>query len=119
MVFGPGQFICNPHGTHDTHGTQIFAFITAGVKLFNSDDILGLPGVDYSDFTNRGLESGDSTSFSGQSVAIDWTATSPGDWTRLITAYSPSADVPVPAALPLLAAALGAFGLAARRRQAP
>ncbi|MEC9432936.1 MAG: VPLPA-CTERM sorting domain-containing protein [Pseudomonadota bacterium] len=101
-----------------TADSQIFAFITADVKLFNSDDILGLPGVDYNDFTNRGLESGDSTSFSGQSVAIDWTATSPGDWTRLITAYSPSADVPVPAALPLLAAALGAFGLAARRRQA-
>lgn len=100
-----------------TADSQIFAFITSDAKLFASDDALGLPGIDYNDFTLRGLESGDATNFSGESVAISWTATSPGDWARLITAYSPAADVPAPAAAGLLGLGVAALGWAGRRRR--
>ncbi|WP_375186437.1 VPLPA-CTERM sorting domain-containing protein [Pseudooceanicola sp.] len=96
--------------------SQIFAFITADQNLFDSD-YLGLPGLDYADFNLRGLENSDTTIFNGSDVDIDWTASSPGDWTRLITAYSPSAEVPVPAALPLLLGAFGALGAMRRRRR--
>lgn len=75
--------------------SDIFAFITATPKLSDSD-YLGLPGIDYGDFGNRGLESGDTADFNGGSVDIDWFASNPGDWTRLITAYSPEADDPDP-----------------------
>ena len=72
--------------------SEIFAFITADQKLFDSDAELGLPGLDYNDFGSRGLEGGDATVFNGKEVDIDWFATSPGDWTRLITAFSPAAE---------------------------
>lgn len=95
--------------------SDIFAFITADAKMFASDEALGLDGLDYSDFTFRGLESEDSTAINGSTVSIDWSATNPGDWTRLITAYSPAAEAPAPAALWLLATGLG--GLAALRKR--
>jgi len=75
--------------------SQVFAFITADANLENSD-FLGLPGLDYNDFSLRGLESGDTTVFNGTDVDIDWTASSPGDWTRLITAFSPAAELSEP-----------------------
>ncbi len=100
---------------------QIFAVITADQNLFDSDPVLGLPGLDYADFAFRGLESGDSTDFNGESVDIDWSSSSPGDWVRLITAFSPIAEekrlneIPLPPGALLLGTAL-AFGVVARRR---
>lgn len=70
--------------------SQVFAFITADQNLFDSD-FLGLPGLNYNDFGLRGLEPGDTTDFVGENVNINWSASSPGDWTRLITAFSPAA----------------------------
>ena len=72
--------------------SDIFAFITADQKMFDSDAQLGLPGIDYNDFPLRGLESNDVTTIVGDKVDISWSAGSPGDWTRLITAFSPAAD---------------------------
>lgn len=77
--------------------SQIFAFITSDANLASSDPFLGLPGINYNTFGLRGLEVGDTTVFNGADVDISWSAGSPGDWTRLITAYSPTAAVPVPA----------------------
>ncbi len=71
--------------------SRAFAFITADDNLFDSDDFLGLPGIDYNDFVFRGLEDGDTTTFNNDKVDISWAASSPGDWTRLITAFSPAA----------------------------
>lgn len=100
--------------------SQIFAFITEDQNLFDSDALLGLPGLDYNDFGLRGLERGDTTTFNGTDVDISWGASSPGDWTRLITAFSPGGEpttpIPVPGSLPLMAGGLGLAGLIARRR---
>ncbi len=96
--------------------SQIFAFITADQKLFDSDAALGLPGIDYNDFTLRGLESQDSTAFNGTSVDISWNASSPGDWTRLITAFSPAA-VSEPSALAVFGLGLLVVGLRGRRKR--
>ena len=99
-----------------TLDSEVFAFIFSDGNLENSDGALGLPGLDYNDFTLRGLENGDTTTFDGNSSVLDWSASTPGDWTRLITAFSPTAVVPVPASLPLLAAGIGGLALLRRRR---
>ena len=101
--------------------SQVFAFITSDQNLFDSDAQLGLPGFDYNDFGLRGLESGDTTIFNGSNTDIRWSASSPGDWTRLITAFSPGGmpptNVPEPGTLGLFC--IGVVGLAkARRRKA-
>ena len=70
--------------------SQVFAFITSDQKLFNSDKFLGLKGLDYANFRLRGLEGKDITRFNGSDVDIRWKASKPGDWARLITAFSPN-----------------------------
>ena len=94
--------------------SDIFAFITADQNLFDSD-FLGVPGIDYDDFGNRGIEGGDTTVFGADLTQVDisWRASSPGDWDRIITAFSPAA--PEPASILMLLAGLGALGLVNRR----
>ena len=96
--------------------SQVFAFITKTGKLSDSDALLGLPGLDYADFANRGLESGDTTLFNGGAVDLSWRATSPGDWTRMITAFSPTAVVPIPPAVWLFGSGLVGLISIARRK---
>jgi hypothetical protein len=98
--------------------SQVFALITSDQNLFASDEFLGLPNLDYADFGNRGLESNDLAEFNGPNVDITWQATSPGDWTRLITAFSPTAPPPTPVPEPssLFLLGLGVLGLLRLRR---
>lgn len=99
--------------------SQVFALITSDQNLFDSDSFLGLTGLDYADFGDRGLESGDIANFNGQNVDISWFASSPGDWTRLITAFSPGGgpgpSVPEPGTLALLGLGLAGLSLSRRR----
>lgn len=98
--------------------SEIFAFIYTDNNLFTSDEFLGRPGIDYNDFRFRGLEdfNNDTILFNGLSTDISWLASDPGDWARMITAFSPGGVVPVPAAVWLFGTALlGLFGFSRRR----
>jgi hypothetical protein len=93
LQWDPGLGSNNRIETTISLDSQVFGFITADQNLFDSD-FLGLPGLDYNDFGLRGLESGDTTDFNGSNTDISWSASSPGDWTRLITAFSPGGEPP-------------------------
>jgi len=117
----------DPSGTKQVEATintdsQIFAFIFSDTNLFASDAALGLPGLDYNDFLFRGMElNTDTIAYNGNSADIDWLASNPGDWARMITAFSPGGipEVPVPAAVWLFGTALiGLFGFSKRRKAA-
>ena len=84
-----------------------------------ASDFLGLPGINYGDFSFRGLESNDSANYNGGSVDINWTASNPGDWTRLITAFSPGGGgtQPLPEPTTMLLVGIGLIGLAGFRRR--
>jgi hypothetical protein len=72
-------------------------------------------GVTYNDSRSAvGLESGDSrkTSFTDGTLSLKWTASSPGDHVRVMTA------VPEPGSYALMAGGLAVLGFAARRRKA-
>jgi hypothetical protein len=116
----PGLGSSNTVGATLVLDSQVFALITSDSNLFASDEFLGLAGLDYADFTARGLEAGDVADFNGPNVDISWTATSPGDWTRLITAFSPGggdtgSSVPEPGTLALFGLGLAGLGLSRRR----
>ncbi|PSW10740.1 hypothetical protein C9I98_24775 [Photobacterium sanctipauli] len=96
--------------------SQIFAFITSDQNLFDSDDQLALPNINYNDFNLRGIEKKDTTVFDGDSASINWTASSPGDWARLITAYSPAAEAQVSEPVTIALFLSGLIGFVCRRK---
>ncbi|MBL8220573.1 MAG: PEP-CTERM sorting domain-containing protein [Bryobacterales bacterium] len=106
----------DPAGTTSIDGfvnfdSDIVAIITSLNNLTGSD-FLANTGVTYLSPGLRGLESGDSVTISGaRQIRFDTTASTPGDYVRVLTAYSPSA-VPEPGTAALFVAA---FGLAALR----
>ncbi len=101
---------------------QIYGMITTKNLLSHSDAMLGLPGYEYRNFGARGLERNDKYSITGMQANVELRATSPGDWTRFITAASPfnlnnnnATEVPAPPSLALFL--IGAVALSALRRR--
>ena len=84
-----------------------------------ASDYLANTGVTYLSPSERGLEAGDFAtvdSVLGYRLRVNWTASTPGDYVRVLTAYSPAA-VPEPETWATMLAGVGALATAARRRR--
>lgn len=115
----------DPAGTATVHqvGTvtfdsRVLAVIISTAHLLASD-YLANTGVSYLNPSLRGLESGDSVTISAtdpNTVNIDWMASTPGDYVRILTEFSPSA-VPEAETYAMMLAGLGLVGFASARRK--
>jgi len=100
-----------------TFGTDVLGVITS-TKDLAASDFLGAPGVNYLDPANRGLEAGDSVTISAPNqITVDFTASSPGDYIRVITA-GPAPAVPEPGTLGFVASGMIGLVLLRRRQRA-
>lgn len=95
--------------------SDIIAVITSTNFLLASD-ILANTGINYLNPGARGLEANQDyiTNITDRRVSLNFTASTPGDYIRVLTRYSPSAEVPESSPLVLLF--LGLAGLLLRRR---
>jgi hypothetical protein len=116
----------DPGPTQEVIGTvnfdsDVLAIITSTGTLAASD-FLADTGVNYLNPALRGLEAGDSVTISGpEQILFDTTASSPGDYVRVLTAFSPGGSsttptVPEPGGAVLLGSGLVALIALARRR---
>ena len=95
--------------------SDVLGIITSSGLLLASDGLANT-GVNYLNPVLRGLESGDSVTISGtRQILFNVFASSPGDYVRVITAFSPGA-VPEPMSLALVGAALAALSMTRRRK---
>ena len=110
---GPSQQII---GTVD-FDADVLAIMTSTATLAASD-FLANTGVNYLNPSARGLEPGDSVTISGpKQILFDTFASSPGDYVRVLTEFSPTAAaVPEPGGLSLLGSGLLALAFLLRSR---
>jgi hypothetical protein len=99
-----------------TFDSNILAVISSTNKLAASDFLIQT-GVNYLNPTARGLEAGDFVTITGlKQISVNWTASTPGDYVRVLTAFSPSAPVPEPSEMTLTLSGLICLGFFLRRR---
>ena len=102
-----------------TFDSDVLGIVTSTATLAVSD-FLANTGVNYLNPANRGLEPGDSATISAANqVSVDLTASSPGDYIRVLTLVSSAIAVPEPTGAALLALALTPFVIAPRRHKPP
>jgi hypothetical protein len=77
---------------------NVLAVFTSTASLFASD-YLANTGVTYLNPGARGLEAGNQISIDGgdpTKINVRWPASTPGDYVRVLTAFSPGGENPVP-----------------------
>lgn len=93
----------------------------SGTMNLSESDFLANTGVNYANPGLRGLESNDSVMITGlRQITVDFSASTPGDYIRVLTAFSPGARdhaVPEPVTATLGALGMGALAMATRRRR--
>ena len=112
----------DPAGNSTVEGTitfdeEILAIITSSGDLF-ATDYLGNPVVNYISGGLRGLENGDTATFSGNTVTVSFRASSPGDYIRVLTRGEFTGAVPEPTTWAMLILGFLGIGGAMRRRNA-
>lgn len=95
--------IFDPQGTSSIVGTAEFDGDILGVissrDMLIESDFLGAVGTNYLSPNLRGLEAGDIVTITGlRSISVDFTASTPGDYIRVITV----GVIPEPAGLAML-----------------
>ena len=101
-----------------TFDSDIFGIMTKTNTLAASDFLINT-GVNYLNPSLRGLESGDKVTITSlRTITVDWTASSPGDYIRVLTDFSPGAVVPVPGAVWLFGGGLLALIAISQRKNA-
>jgi PEP-CTERM motif len=109
---GPSQHII---GTVD-FDSDVLAIVTSTGTLAASD-FLANTGVNYLNPGLRGLEAGDSVTISGpRQILFDTVASTPGDYVRVLTKFSPAA-VPEPGSATMLGGGLAALAALLYRRK--
>jgi hypothetical protein len=111
IFFDPGP-VQSMIGTVDFN-SDVLALITSTTNLANSD-FLANTGVNYLNPGARGLEGGqDSVTISGpRQILFNVVASSPGDYIRVLTAFSPPDEVVIPEPGSTALLGLGLSGLA-------
>jgi hypothetical protein len=90
----------DPGPTQNVIGTvnfdaAVLAVITSDTNL-TSSDVLAATGVNYLNPSSRGLEAGDAVTISGpQQILVSVTASSPGDYVRVLTAIPPGPQLAI------------------------
>jgi hypothetical protein len=114
IFFDPGP-TQNIVGTVD-FDADVLAIITS-TALLAASDFLANTGVTYLNPGARGLEAGDSVTINGpRQILFDVSASSPGDYVRVLTTFSPEATVPEPNTVALSAGALVVLVALLRRK---
>jgi hypothetical protein len=113
--------VFDPANSASTDMTVTFSGRILGVQILTAslvatDALFGSPGTTYNSPSARGLETNElgTVSFAGNVLTVSrWTASTPGDNIRVLTAA-----VPEPATWAMMIAGFGLVGAAARRRRA-
>lgn len=121
MIVASHYIFFDPNSTESIIGTvdfdsDVLGIVTSTNHLLSSD-FLANTGVNYLNPSARGLEYGDFVTISGlRQIQFDTQASSPGDYVRVLTAFSPAA-VPEPETYGMLLVGLGLIGFMIRDRK--
>ncbi|QTD57022.1 PEPxxWA-CTERM sorting domain-containing protein [Parasphingorhabdus cellanae] len=94
--------------------SEVLAVLTTQADLTDTDMLLGNANVNYLSPNLRGLESSDIATFAGNRLDLNFRASSPGDFVRVLTVAT---AVPEPASWAMMIGGFGLVGGAMRRRR--